>query len=171
MCSLWFLLFNDKKMSFIDITKEVFTKFRNKKVKPEEIELKNKVPNALKKSLKLRCVNAGDDEGIMAELYSLEWPQFSLESYNISFTASPKHADGIFVVGAVTKNMEKALKDAWEVVPEPKVIIACGDKAINGDDRFENCKSVKEVLWKVDLEIPWNPSSKDIFNYLVNFIK
>jgi len=158
-------------MSFINVTKEVFSKFKWKKEKPANLDLKNKAPKELRKSLKLRCIDVGDDEGIMAELYSLEWPKYSLESYNISFTASPKHADGIFVVGAVTKNMEKALKDAWEVVPEPKVIIACGGKAINGDDRFENCKSVKEVLWKVDLEIPWNPSSKDIFNYLVNFIK
>ncbi len=158
-------------MSFINITKEVFTKMKNKKVKPEELDLKNKVPKVLKKSLKLRCIDVGDNEEIMTELYSLEWPQFSLESYNISFTASPKHADWIFVVGAVTKNMQKALKDAYEVVPDPKVIIACGDKAIKWDNRFEDCKSVKEVLWKVDLEIPWNPSSKDIFNYLVNFIK
>jgi len=159
-------------MSFINITKEVFTKFWNKKVKAEKIELKNKVPKELKKSLKLRCVDVWDDEWIMAELYSLESPNYSLESYNISFTASPKHADGLFVVWAVTKNMKKALKDAWEVVPEPKVLIACGNKSINWDDRFEKCKSVEEVLWrKADLEIPWNPSSKDIFNYLVNFIK
>ena len=158
-------------MSFLNVTKEVFTKFRCKKAKVEKLNVKNKVPKELRKSLKLRCIDVGDDEGIMTELYSLEWPKFSLESYNISFTASPKHADGVFVVWAVTKNMEKALKDAYEVVPEPKVIIACGDKAINGDNRFENSKSVKDVLWKIDLEIPGNPTSKDIFNYLVNFIK
>ena len=159
-------------MSFINITKEVFTKFRNKKVKAENIELKNKAPKVLKKSLKLRCIDVGDDEGIMAELYSLEWPSYSLESYNISFTASPKHADWILVVGAVAKNMEKALKDAYEVVPEPKVIIACGDKAINWDCRFgETVWWVKDVLGKVDLEIPGHLSSKDIFNYLVNFVK
>ena len=158
-------------MSFINVTKEVFAKIWTKKAKPEKIDLKNKVPKQLRKSLKLRCIDVGDDEGIMAELYSLEWPKYSLESYNISFTASPKHADWIFVVWAVTKNMQRALKDAYEVVPDPKVIIACWDKAINWDKRFEDCKSVKEVLWKVDLEIPGNPSSKDIFNYLVNFIK
>ena len=158
-------------MSFINVTKEVFAKVWAKKAKPEKIDLKNKAPKQLRKSLKLRCIDVGDDEGIMAELYSLEWPKYSLESYNISFTASPKHADWIFVVWAVTKNMQRALKDAYEVVPEPKVIIACWDKAINWDKRFEDCKSVKEVLWKVDLEIPGNPSSKDIFNYLVNFIK
>jgi len=159
-------------MSFINITKEVFTKFRNKKVKPEKIKLDAKCPKILKKSLKLRCIDVGDDEGIMAELYSLEWPRYSLESYNISFTASPKHADWIFVVWAVSKNMKKALIEAYKVVPEPKVVIACWDKAINWDNRFwEICGSVEDVLWKVDLKIPGNPSSKDIFNYLVNFVK
>jgi len=159
-------------MSFINIIKEIFIKSQNKKVIPEEINLKYKAPKILRKSLKLRCIDVWDDEWIMAELNSLQWPEFSLESYNISFTASPKHADWIFVVWAVSRNMRKALIDAWEVIPEPKVIIACWDKAINWDSRFKEVVWwVKEVLWKVDLEIPWNPSSKDIFNYLINFVK
>ena len=163
---------NNKNMLFIDITKEVFTKFRSKKIKVDRVNLNKKTPKLLRKSLKLRCIDVWDDEGIMAELYSLESPNYSLESYNISFTASPKHADWILVVWAVTKNMEKALIDAYSVIPEPKVIIACGDKAINWDNRFSGVVwSVKDVLGHVDLEIPGNPSSKDIFNYLVNFVK
>jgi len=159
-------------MSFINITKEVFTKFLNKKIKAEKIKLKNKAPKSLRKSLKLRCIDVWDDEWIMAELYSLESPNYSLESYNISFTASPKHADWILVVWAITKNMKKALIDAYKVVPEPKVIIACWDKAIHWDKRFSDVVWwVKDILGHVDLEIPGNPSSKDIFNYLVNFVK
>jgi len=159
-------------MSFINITKEIFTKFKCKKIVPEKIFLKNKAPKVLKKSLKLRCIDAGDDDWIMAELGSLEWPQFSLESYNISFTASPKHADWVFVVWWITKNMKQALIDAFDVIPEPKVVIACWDRAIKWDERFwEIIWWVKDVLWKVDLEIPWSPDSKTIFNYLVNFVK
>ena len=159
-------------MSFINIWKEVFTKFKCKKIKAKDLNLRNKAPKELRKSLKLRCIDAWDDEWIMAELYSLEWPYYSLESYNISFTASPKHADWLFIVWAVSKNMEKAVKDAFEAVAEPKVVIACWDKAINWDKRFIWISwSVEKILWKVDLEIPWNPSSKDIFDYLVNFIK
>jgi|GEM_PF-3287158 len=94
------------------------------------------LPNILKKSLKLRVVDSGDDEGTMAELYALEGPQYSLESYGVFFTASPKHADGIVVVGAVTKNMKAALQSAYNLTPNPKIVIACGDKAINGDKRF-----------------------------------
>jgi Ni,Fe-hydrogenase III small subunit len=90
----------------------------------------------LQKSLKLRVVDAGDDEGTMAELYALEGPQYSLESYGIFFTASPKHADGVVVVGAITKNMKAALQSAYDLTPHPKVVIACGDKAIHGDKRF-----------------------------------
>ena len=161
-----------KVMSILNVTKELYYKAKWRKIKPENLDLGVSCPKVLKKSLKLRAIDPGSDEWIMAELYSLEGPYFSLDSYNISFTASPKHADGLFIVGWISKNMEQAVKDAYEVVSEPKVIIACGDKAINGDNSFwEKLLSVKEVLWKVDLEIPWNPSSKDIFNYLVNYVK
>lgn len=95
------------------------------------------MPALMRKSLKLRVVDAGDDEGLMAELYALEGPQYSLESYGIFFTASPKHADGILVVGAITHNMKDAVKSAYDVIPNPKIIIACGDKAIHGDKRFQ----------------------------------
>lgn len=159
-------------MSFVNVWKEIFYKLRNKKVKPEIISLEKKAPKELRKSLKLRCIDAWSDEWILAELYSLEWPYYSLESYNISFTASPKHADGLFIVWGISENMKKAVKQAWDLVPNPKVLIACWDDAINWSNSFwEKLYSVEEVLWKVDLKIPWNLSSKDIFNYLVNFIK
>jgi Ni,Fe-hydrogenase III small subunit len=164
-------------MYIINVVKEVLTKFwwkklEVKKIKPESVNFWKKAPALLRKSLSLKCINVWWDDWIMAELYSLEWPRYSLESYNISFTVSPKHADGILVVWAVSKNMEKVLKDTYSIIPEPKIIIACWDKAINWDSRFWWIVWwVKDVLWEVDLEIPWNPRSKDIFNYLVNFVK
>jgi len=161
-------------MSFLNVLKEVFIKFNCEKVQPEKIKLTNYCPNILRNSLTLRVIDTWDDEATMAELYSLEWPNYSLESYGIKFTASPKHADGLLVVGAVTKNMAQPLKDAYAVVPNPKVLIVCGDKAISGDKRFwEVAGSVKQVLnINPHLEIPWNPpTAKDIFNYLVSFVK
>ena len=131
------------------------------------------MPKLLKRSLKLRVVDAGDDEGTMAELYALEGPQYSLESYGIFFTASPKHADGIVVVGAITHNMKAAVQAAYHVIPHPKIIIACGDKAIHGDPRFSEVVGwTKDVLGNVDLEIPGNPpTAKEILSYLTSFIQ
>jgi hypothetical protein len=45
-------------MSFINITSEILNKLKCKKIKHEKIELKNKAPKSLKKSLKLRCIDA-----------------------------------------------------------------------------------------------------------------
>jgi len=161
-------------MSFISIIQEVFTKFQCKKVKYKFKTLKKYCPDDLKKSLTLRVIDAWDDESTMIELYSLEWPYYSLWAYWINFTASPKHSDGLVIVWAITKNMEQSVKNAFDVISSPKIIIACGDKAIHWDKKFDEISWwVQDVLWiKPDLEIPWNPpSSKDIFDYLVSFVK
>ena len=158
-------------MFITNFVREFFSKFKDKQFKPYPVKLSKFAPESLKKSFKIRCVDAGDDEWLMAELYALEGPNYSLDYYGIGFTASPKHADAILVAGAVSKNMENALKSAYDLTPWPKVLIACGDSAI-GWDRF-GAKSAKEILWiKPDLEIPWNPpSAMDILSYLVWFVK
>jgi len=142
------------------------------RVRPNHIDLRNFAPEQLRKSLKLRVIDSWDDESTMAELYALEWPAYSVQSYGIDFVASPKHADWVVIVGSIPKNMQQAVLDAYKVIQEPKVVIAIGDYAINGDPRFTDCKSAKEVLWKVDLEIPGNPANaKVILSYFWSFIK
>ena len=41
------------------------------------------------------------------------------------------HADALVVTGPVTVNMEQALKDVYQHTPDPKIVIALGDCAIN----------------------------------------
>ncbi|HEY6973939.1 MAG TPA: hydrogenase, partial [Nitrospiraceae bacterium] len=41
------------------------------------------------------------------------------------------HADALVVTGPVTVNMERALKDVYNQTPDPKIVIALGDCAIN----------------------------------------
>jgi Ni,Fe-hydrogenase III small subunit len=50
----------------------------------------------------------------------------------IQFVASPRHADGLFITGPVTKNMELALRKTYEAMPEPKIVIVSGSCAISG---------------------------------------
>jgi len=69
-----------------------------------------------------------------------------VQSYGVDFVASPKHADGVVIVGCIPQNMQQAVRDTYEVIQEPKVVIALGDKAIHGDPRFTNCLSAKEIL-------------------------
>ena len=45
--------------------------------------------------------------------------------------ASPRHADGLLVTGVVTRNMARALRETYDAVPGPKVVITIGDCARN----------------------------------------
>lgn len=156
----------------ISLIKETINKFKyTKKKKPYKIDLKYFAPKILQRSLKLRVVDAWDDEWTMAELYALEWPEFSIQSYWIDFVASPKHADWILIVWSIPKNMQLAVLDTYNIITQPKIVIACWDKAIHWDNRFENCLWVKNLI-NVDLSIHWNPpTALDIFSYLLCFTK
>jgi len=158
--------------SSIALFKELTNKISDKKNKPKKVILKKYAPSVFMNSLKLRVVDAWDDESTMTELYSLQWGTYSLDSYWIDFVASPKHADWIVIVWAITKNMLDPLLRTYAVVPEPKVVIALWDKAINWDPRFEWCIWRTDKYLKVDLEIPWDPPKPElILSYLHSFIK
>ena len=112
-------------------------------------------------SLVLRHVDAGSCNGCEIELLGCFAPNYDLESYCVSLTASPRHADGIVVTGVVTLNMQKPLMDAYRATPEPKIVVALGDCAINCNGLQNGYGVVGPVAGEldVDLEIPGCPPS------------
>src|SRR5436190_317557 len=82
------------------------------------------------RSLKLRSVVAGSCNGCEAELVALGNVVFDLGRFGVQFVASPRHADGIVVTGAINTNMRLALEKTYEAVPPPKLVIAVGACAI-----------------------------------------
>jgi Ni,Fe-hydrogenase III small subunit/formate hydrogenlyase subunit 6/NADH:ubiquinone oxidoreductase subunit I len=84
------------------------------------------------RSLRLRSVAAGSCSGCEAELVALGNVVFDLARFGIQFVASPRHADGLVVTGAVSLNMRDALYRTWQATPEPRLVIAVGACAING---------------------------------------
>ncbi len=111
------------------------------------------------RSLRLRSVVAGSCNGCEAELVALGNVVFDLARFGVQFVASPRHADGIVVTGAVNTNMTLALKKTYEAVPDPKIVIAVGACAITGGPfrgSPEVAGGVKELL-PVDLWIPGCP--------------
>ena len=84
------------------------------------------------RSLRLRSVAAGSCNGCEAELVALGNVVFDMARFGIQFVASPRHADGIVITGAVSVNMREALYRTYEATPEPKLVIAVGACAING---------------------------------------
>ena len=76
------------------------------------------------RSLRLRSVAAGSCNGCEAELVALGNVVFDLARFGIQFVASPRHADGIVITGAVSRNMRDAVYRAYEAIPDPRLVIA-----------------------------------------------
>lgn len=111
------------------------------------------------RSLKLRQVSAGGCNACELDVNVLNTVVFDLGRFGIQFVASPRHADGILVTGAVSRNMSLALRKTWEAVPPPKLVIAVGACAISGGPyagRPEVTNGVPEEF-PVDLYIPGCP--------------
>jgi Ni,Fe-hydrogenase III small subunit/formate hydrogenlyase subunit 6/NADH:ubiquinone oxidoreductase subunit I len=102
------------------------------------------------RSLRLRSVAAGSCNGCEAELVALGNVVFDLARFGIQFVASPRHADGLVVTGAVSENMRSALYDTWEATPAPRIVIAVGACAIGGGP----FRASPQVLGGVPADIP-----------------
>jgi Ni,Fe-hydrogenase III small subunit len=111
------------------------------------------------RSLRLRSVAAGSCNGCEAELVALGNVVFDMARFGVQFVASPRHADGMVVTGAVSANMKRALFETWEATPAPRLVIAVGACAINGGP-FRGSSEVSDGVpaeLPVDLWIPGCP--------------
>jgi Ni,Fe-hydrogenase III small subunit len=121
--------------------------------------LEAKMRRLFGRSLRLRSVAAGSCNGCEAELVALGNVVFDLARFGVQFVASPRHADGLVVTGAVSANMRKALYATWEATPAPRLVIAVGACAINGGP-FRGSSEVSDGIppdFPVDLWIPGCP--------------
>ena len=133
-------------------------------------QLKTEISSIFGRSITLREVDSGSDNAAEIELNNLTTPYYDIERFGISFAASPKHADGMVITGAVTLNMELAVRKTYEVMPFPKFVIAVGDDACSGG-LFRDTYAVRggaDLVVPVDIKIPGNPPSPtDIMKGLI----
>jgi len=94
--------------------------------------LNGKLRKLFGRSLRLRQVSAGGCNACEADTNVLGTIGWDLGRFGIQFVASPRHADGLLVTGAISRNMELALKKTYAAVPSPKIVIAAGACAIAG---------------------------------------
>lgn len=111
------------------------------------------------RSLKLRQVSAGGCNACEAEVNVLNTVVFDLGRFGIQFVASPRHADGLLITGPVTENMRLALKETYDAVPGPKIVIAVGACAISGGPYIDHPEQHNgaDAVVPVDLYIPGCP--------------
>lgn len=121
--------------------------------------VREEITRCFGRALKLRSVCAGGDNSTEMELGASMNVNFDFSRYGIDFVASPRHADGIVISGAITANMSEALHICYEAIAEPKIIILAGTDAISGG-LFANSRAIDRSFlgeYKADLYIPGNP--------------
>ncbi len=122
--------------------------------------LRARIQGRFGRSLHVRQVDAGSCNGCELEIAATSNPVFDLERFGIHFVASPRHADLLLVTGPVTRNMEIALRKAYEAAPEPRLVVAVGacgcSGGIFGEGTYASIGGVDRVL-QVDVYVPGCP--------------
>src|SRR5487761_2500920 len=110
-------------------------------------------------SLQLRHVDTGSCNGCELEIASAFGPHYDAPRFGARLVASPRHGDGLLVTGVVTRNMAGPLQKTLEATPNPRVVVACGDCAVDGGI-FAGAYGIEadlDELVEVDVRIPGCP--------------
>ncbi len=121
-------------------------------------------PRSRPVSLALRHVDCGSCNACEHELGATLAPDYDMQRFGLDLVASPRHADALLITGPVTARMAGPLRDAYDAMPEPRLIVALGDCARGVGvlaDPAELGPPVAELLGRVDLEIPGCPPPPD----------
>lgn len=125
----------------------------------ERAQIQTDILHILGRALCIREVDAGSCNACELEIQALNNPYYNIEGMGIKFVASPRHADMLLVTGPVTKNMEAALKLAYDATPDPKLVVAIGECACTGGifgESYASCGRVSNVI-PVDVTVPGCP--------------
>ena len=123
--------------------------------------LHERIRGILGRALCIRQVDAGSCNGCELEIHAVNNPFYNIEGLGIRFVASPRHADMLLVTGPVARNMEIALKRAYDATPDPKLVVAIGDCGCTGGIFGESYASAGRVanVIPVDVAVPGCPPS------------
>ncbi len=87
---------------------------------------------ALRRSIHVRHIDCGSDGAEEWEIQALWNPYYDIQRLGFFLTNAPRHADVLLVTGGVTAPMREPLQRTWEVMPEPKALVAVGTDACSG---------------------------------------
>jgi len=117
-------------------TSKTVIEVKDLKPNAEVMKIGKKINAKVKKlfggSLAIREVDAGSTNACEHELTALSNCFYDVERFGIHFVASPRHADMLIVTGPVSRNMKEALVRTYDATPDPKIVVAVGDDAIDG---------------------------------------
>jgi NADH-quinone oxidoreductase B subunit len=82
------------------------------------------------------------------EILDLLTPKYDVERFGIMLIGSVRHADALLVTGSMNRKIEPKLKNLYEQMPKPGVVIAIGNCACSGI-MFRNSYNVARTVDKV----------------------
>jgi Ni,Fe-hydrogenase III small subunit len=128
----------------------------------------------LGRSLAIRHVPAGSCNGCELELRATQNMIYDLTQYGLSFTPSPRHADILLITGVAGRNMVEAARQARAAMPDPALVVALGDCAVDGGV-FKSSPAVSggaDAIMPIDLVIPGcPPTPAQIIQALITLVE
>lgn len=94
--------------------------------------------------------DASSCNGCDIEVLACLTPTYDVERFGVINTGNPKHADILLITGSVNEQTKQVVKNLYEQMPDPKVVVAIGICATSGGI-FRECYN---ILGGVDTTIP-----------------
>jgi ech hydrogenase subunit C len=94
--------------------------------------------------------DCGSCNGCDIEILACLTPVYDVERFGIINIGNPKHADVLAVTGPANHRNYRVLRNLYEQMPDPKIVIAIGTCACTGGV-FHNCPN---ILGGVDKVVP-----------------
>lgn len=110
----------------------------------------------LKKSPWIMHYDASSCNGCDIEVLAALTPMYDVERFGIINTGNPKHADILVITGSINEQNIEVVKNLYNQMPDPKVVIAVGICACSGCV-FRECYNVMGGIDKVipvDVYVP-----------------
>jgi len=107
--------------------------------------------------------DCGSCNGCDIEVLACLTPLYDVERFGIINVGNPKHADLLLVTGTVNHRNKKVLKNLYDQMPDPKVVVACGACGLSGGvfrDSFNVVGGVDKII-PVDVYVPGCPSKPE----------
>jgi ech hydrogenase subunit C len=103
--------------------------------------------------------NCNSCNGCDIEFVACLTPTYDLERFGILHVGNPKHADVLVVTGSVNHRNARVLKNVYDQIPEPKVVVAMGVCTSHGGvfaDGYNVLGGIDKVV-PVDVFVPGCP--------------
>lgn len=100
--------------------------------------------------------DTGSCNGCDIEILACLTPLYDVERFGMVNVGNPKHADILLVTGPANKRNARVLRNLYEQMPEPKMVVVVGTCGCTGGV-FHNCYNIMGGIDKVipvDVYVP-----------------